>query len=91
MPEFDCEIIDLDRLNRKVDANRQRRFRAHCRAALCVLIVQLACLLAALGSIALRISGLLPAWLSSCAVLLATIVSVFASGWYHGYEKGSAV
>ena len=91
MPEFTNEIIDLKELNRKVDANRQKKRRTRKRTALRVLIVQLICLLAVLCFIALRLSGFVPALLSLCVAMLATNVSAFATGWRFGYEKQSAV
>lgn len=91
MPEFTNEIVELDELNRKVDANRKKRHAIRKRTFLRVLIAQLACLLDVLLCNVLRLSGILDPLLSGIVTYAATLVSFFLCGWYYGYDRKTSV
>lgn len=89
MPEFANEIIDLNELNRKVDANRAKKQRRRKNLRRTVLFLQSVCLIVALAAFGLRFFRVIPAWLGFLVCLACSLCSVYLLGYCSGYEDAA--
>ena len=87
MPEFQKDIIDLNQLNRKVDANRAKKQRRKKNLRRRILFLQIVCLILALVSFILCCCYVIPVWLGSIVCLVCALCSAYLTGYSAGYEK----
>ena len=86
MPEFTNDIIDLDELNRKVEANRQKKLRRKRSFRLKVMFLQFTSLFLSLVSFILCRSYVIPVWLGSIVCLVCALCSAYLTGYSAGCE-----
>ena len=87
MPEFQKDIIDLNELNRKVDANRQKKQRSKKNLRRRILFLQIVCLILALVSFILCRCYVIPVWLGSIVCLICSLCSAYLTWYGSCYEK----
>lgn len=87
MPEFQKDIIDLDELNRKVDANKQRKNKAHKRRARWLLLLQSILFALTVLSLMLGDARILSFPVAIACAALATFAGCFVAGYHFGYSR----
>lgn len=89
MPEFEKDIIDLNQLNRKIEANRQKKQRSKKNFRRKIMFLQFTCLFLALVSFVLCRCYVIPVWLGSIVCMVCALCSAYLTGYSAGYEDSA--
>ena len=87
MPEFQKDIIDLNELNRKVDANKQRKRKAHKRRERRLLLLQSILFALTVLFLMLDHAEVLSFPVAIACAALATFAGCFVAGYHFGYTR----
>lgn len=87
MPEFQNDIIDLNELNRKVDANKKRKRKAFRRRGSRLLLLQFLLFAITIVLLVLGDVGAISFPVSVTGAFLATVICSFVAGYHIGIPK----